>query len=391
MNPLNKCENQSETKEGNGPEKRRTGKKQNNPGILSGFVSIILNLALAAGKLTAGILAHSIAVSADGVNNLSDALTGGLTLLGFLLSSKKPDKEHPFGHGRLEYLTGVGISVGMIVVGFSLGRESIGQIRNPVQVSFSLFMAAVMLISAAVKTGMFLFHLRLARSTKSATFQAIADDSRNDAIATLTVLLCQLISLKTEVVLDGYAGLAVSVFILWSGVKSLSETTSPLLGAKPDPELVSLISETVLQISPVLGVHDILVHDYGPGKRMVSLDMELDSSLSLKEAHAAADQAEEAIRSGLGMEATVHMDPMDTDRRTRRVRQQLTAWLKELDPDAGFHDLHVIREEETFRLSFDAEIPFHVAETDEAICRRLEALIAASHPNYIPSIHIDRK
>ena len=300
-------------------------------GVLSGTVGIFLNLLLFAGKLSAGILVHSVSITADAFNNLSDAASSVITLIGFKLAGKKADRDHPFGHGRVEYIAGLLISISIIMVGADLAKSSLDRIVSPVQTVFSGAAAAVLAASIAVKLYMFCYNRNLAEAIDSVALRSTAMDSISDCAATSAVLLCQFMSAKLGLHLDGWCGLAVSLFILHTGIRSAFDTVSPLLGQAPDPALTSKIEEIVLHTEGILDMHDLMIHDYGPGHQIVSLHAEIPSDFSLVHAHEIIDRLETRLDSELGVMSVIHMDPVDSkDHQAHLLRSRVLKKLRSM-------------------------------------------------------------
>ena len=360
-------------------------------GVLSGTVGIFLNLLLFAGKLSAGILVHSVSITADAFNNLSDAASSVITLIGFKLAGKKADRDHPFGHGRVEYIAGLLISISIIMVGADLAKSSLDRIVSPVQTVFSGAAAAVLAASIAVKLYMFCYNRNLAEAIDSVALRSTAMDSISDCAATSAVLLCQFMSAKLGLHLDGWCGLAVSLFILHTGIRSAFDTVSPLLGQAPDPALTSKIEEIVLHTEGILDMHDLMIHDYGPGHQVVSLHAEIPSDFSLVHAHEIIDRLETRLDSELGVMSVIHMDPVDSkDHQAHLLRSRVLKKLRSMDPEAGLHDFRILRGEDMPAVSFDAQFPFSYKETDESILLDLTDYIGRELPGYQAIIRVDR-
>ena len=360
-------------------------------GVLSGTVGIFLNLLLFAGKLSAGILVHSVSITADAFNNLSDAASSVITLIGFKLAGKKADRDHPFGHGRVEYIAGLLLSISIIMVGADLAKSSLDRIVSPVQTVFSGAAAAVLAASIAVKLYMFCYNRNLAEAIDSVALRSTAMDSISDCAATSAVLLCQFMSAKLGLHLDGWCGLAVSLFILHTGIRSAFDTVSPLLGQAPDPALTSKIEEIVLHTEGILDMHDLMIHDYGPGHQVVSLHAEIPSDFSLVHAHEIIDRLETRLDSELGVMSVIHMDPVDSkDHQAHLLRSRVLKKLRSMDPEAGLHDFRILRGEDMPAVSFDAQFPFSYKETDESILLALTDYISRELPGYQAIIRVDR-
>lgn len=360
-------------------------------GVLSGTVGIFLNLILFAGKLSAGILVRSVAITADAFNNLSDAASSVITLIGFKLAGKRADRDHPFGHGRIEYLAGLMISLSIILVGADLAKSSLNRIISPAPTIYSGAAAIVLAVSIAVKLYMFVYNRNLAERIDSVALRSTAMDSLSDCAATFAVLICQLLSANFSLHLDGWCGLAVSLFILNTGIRSAFDTISPLLGQAPDPALTAKIEEIVLHTEGILDMHDLMIHDYGPGHQVVSLHAEIPSDFTLVHAHEIIDRLETKLDRELGVMSVIHMDPVDSkDHQAHLLRSRVLKKLRSMDPDAGLHDFRILRGDDMPAVSFDAQFPFSYKETDESILLALTDYISCELPGYQAIIRVDR-
>ena len=360
-------------------------------GILSGAVGIVLNLLLSAGKLFAGLMTGSISITADAFNNLSDAGSSVVTLVGFKLAGQKADDGHPFGHGRMEYLAGLLVSLMILLVGVELGRSSIGKILHPEEVDFSLVSTGILAASILVKLWMGQFNRGLGRKIGSAAMAATAADSLSDAVATAAVLAGTLVNRFAHVNIDGWVGLAVAVFILRSGWGAAKDTINPLLGERPDPELVRDIRDLVLSHPQVAGMHDLIIHDYGPGRRLCSFHAEVPQDADILAAHDAIDHIEREIQEKFGIETTVHMDPIATDdEKVNQLRLQVSALAQAVEPEMTIHDFRVVRGPTHTNVIFDAVVPHKCRLTDEEVLQRLRQAVSALDPTYQAVIQIDR-
>ena len=360
-------------------------------GILSGAVGIVLNLLLSAGKLFAGLMTGSISITADAFNNLSDAGSSVVTLVGFKLAGQKADDGHPFGHGRMEYLAGLLVSLMILLVGVELGRSSIGKILRPEEVAFSLASTAILAASILVKLWMGYFNRGLGRKIGSAAMAATAADSLSDAVATAAVLAGTLVNRFAHVNIDGWVGLAVAVFILRSGWGAARDTINPLLGESPDPELVKQLRELVLSHPQVVGMHDLIIHDYGPGRRLCSFHAEVPQDADILDAHDAIDHIEREIKEKFGIETTVHMDPIATaDEKVNQLRRQVADLARVVEPEMTIHDFRVVRGPTHTNVIFDAVVPHKCRLTDEEVLQRLRRAVSALDPAYQAVIQIDR-
>ena len=360
-------------------------------GMLCSLTGIGLNVLLFLGKYLAGRLSGSIAMTADAFNNLSDAGSSAITLLGFRMAAKKPDPGHPFGHGRIEYLSGVAVSIIIIVVGVQLGLESIDKIMNPQPVDAGLLPMLVLVASICVKGYMFAYNRGIGRKINSPGMAATAMDSLSDSIATSVVLISMLLSRFAGVNADGWGGIAVACFIIFSGFKAAKETLSPLLGNPPDPQLVHDISNIVLSHSEVVNVHDLIVHDYGPGRLMVSLHAEVPGNGDIYALHDTIDTIEYELSSKLGCDAVIHMDPVSPDgTKTAHMRDELAEAAKSIDPRLSIHDFRIVDGPTHTNVIFDAVLPNDSKLTEEEAVAQLEALVHSLWQNSHPKVHIDR-
>lgn len=360
-------------------------------GMLCSLTGIGLNVLLFLGKYLAGRLSGSIAMTADAFNNLSDAGSSVITLLGFRMAAKKPDPGHPFGHGRIEYLSGVAVSIIIIVVGVQLGLESIDKIMNPQPVDAGLLPMLVLVASICVKGYMFAYNRGIGRKINSPGMAATAMDSLSDSIATSVVLISMLLSRFAGVNADGWGGIAVACFIIFSGFKAAKETLSPLLGNPPDPQLVHDITNIVLSHSEVMNVHDLIVHDYGPGRLMVSLHAEVPGNGNIYALHDTIDTIEYELSSKLGCDAVIHMDPVSQDgTKTAHMRDELAEAAKSIDPRLSIHDFRIVDGPTHTNVIFDAVLPNDSKLTEEEAVAQLEALVHSLWQNSHPKVHIDR-
>ncbi len=360
-------------------------------GMLCSLTGIGLNVLLFLGKYLAGRLSGSIAMTADAFNNLSDAGSSVITLLGFRMAAKKPDPGHPFGHGRIEYLSGVAVSIIIIVVGVQLGLESIDKIMNPQPVDAGLLPMLVLVASICVKGYMFAYNRGIGRKINSPGMAATAMDSLSDSIATSVVLISMLLSRFAGVNADGWGGIAVACFIIFSGFKAAKETLSPLLGNPPDPQLVHDITNIVFSHSEVMNVHDLIVHDYGPGRLMVSLHAEVPGNGDIYALHDTIDTIEYELSSKLGCDAVIHMDPVSPDgTKTAHMRDELAEAAKSIDPRLSIHDFRIVDGPTHTNVIFDAVLPNDSKLTEEEAVAQLETLVHSLWQNSHPKVHIDR-
>ena len=344
-------------------------------GNLAGAVGIVCNALLCAAKLLMGTLFGSISVTADAVNNLSDASSSIITLVGFKLSAKPADKEHPYGHARIEYLAGLAVSVLIIVIGFELARTSLDKILHPTPVAFSWLTVAVLAGSIGVKLWMAMFNRTIGRRIGSATLEATATDSRNDVISTAAVLAALVLGQATHLVLDGWMGLAVALFILYSGIGLIKETVDPLLGEAPSEELAQHIARKVLSYDGVLGTHDLMVHDYGPGRCFASVHVEMAAEKDVLESHDIIDNIERDFHDNDNIHLVIHYDPIQTgDRAVGTLRAWVEGQLKTISPQLSMHDFRTVRGPTHTNLIFDVVVPAGFALDDAALRARIQQL-----------------
>ena len=360
-------------------------------GALSGGVGILLNLLLSLGKFFAGLLTGSIAVTADAFNNLSDAGSSVVTLVGFKLAGQKADDGHPFGHGRIEYLAGLLVSLLILMVGVELGKTSIEKIFHPEQVDFSLVTVVILIASILVKLWMCLFNRNLGRRIGSAAMEGTATDSLSDVVATSAVLAGTLVGEFTGVSIDGWVGVVVAIFILRAGWGAAKDTVDPLLGSAPDPALVKEIQDVVLSHKQVVGMHDLVIHDYGPGRRMCSFHAEVPQNADIMEVHDAIDHIEREIYQKFGVETTAHMDPIATeDEAVNDLREQVRDLVREVNPDMNIHDFRVTRGPQHTNLIFDVVVPHRSKVSDEEIAGEITRRVQALDPSYYPVFQLER-
>ena len=360
-------------------------------GALCGCVGIGLNVLLFLGKLLAGVATGSLAVTADAVNNLSDAGSSVVTLLGFKLAAKTPDRDHPFGHGRLEYVSGLVVSMAIILMGVELARSALEQILYPKPVDFTPLAGAILLLSIAVKTYMALYNRSVGRRIGSAAMSAAARDSLGDCLATAAVLLGGLAGRLWDVQIDGWCGGAVALFILWSGVGAAKETIDPLLGQPPSPEFVARVRELTLSYPEIIGIHDLIVHDYGPGRRIISLHAEVPASGDILALHDVVDAAERRLGEEMGCLATIHMDPVVHDNgATREARERVSALVRLIDPGITIHDFRMVPGPTHTKLIFDAEVPYQCPLPDQEVRSRIEQGVRALDGDYSAVVEVEK-
>ena len=359
-------------------------------GQLCGFVGIGLNILLFAGKFFAGTLSGSIAVTADAFNNLSDAGSSVVTLLGFRLAGRKPDPEHPFGHGRMEYLSGLVVSALILLMGVELAKSSFQKILHPEEVEFSVVALLILLASIAVKLYMSVYNRRIGKKINSSAMVATGIDSLSDTISTAAVLVAMLVGKFTGLMIDGWVGMLVALFILYSACRAAIETVNPLLGQAPEEEFVQRIGELVLAHEEVCGIHDLVVHDYGPGRVMISLHAEVPASGDILELHDLIDSIEMELREQLDCEAVIHMDPVVTDDAlTTDLRMKTAALVREVDERATIHDFRMVVGPTHTNLIFDVAVPFGGEKTNHQIEEEIKTRVRQMEGTYFAVVRVE--
>lgn len=371
-------------------------KNYDNPAVRRGYgtlcsvTGIVLNFLQSFLKLLAGWLAGSVAIAADGVNNLSDAASSIVTLWGFRSSGKGADEDHPFGHGRNEYVAGLVVAVLVMVIGVEILKESVQKMIHPEPVTPSLISFLVLGGSVLLKLYMFAYNRGYGKKLGSPTLKAVAVDSIADVFVTLVVILAMVLSKFTSFNVDAWGGFAVGLFVLYMGGQSLRETASPLIGQKPEPEFVERVRDIVLERPCVRGVHDIVVHDYGHGVRYVTLDVEVPGDLSVTDIHDEIDFAEHQLRKQLGCKAAIHMDPvMEDTERLHGVRETLADLMSSRFPEFELQDIRIVEQEPKDKLVFEVDVPMEQIDQEEALRKELKALAENALPEYSIRVILD--
>lgn len=360
-------------------------------GMLCGAVGIGLNILLFIGKFLAGILSGSIAITADAVNNLSDAGSSFITLIGFKMAGQKPDSEHPFGHGRIEYLSGLFVAVAVLIMAFELVKTSIEKILHPEAVECSPLILAILAASILVKLYMAYYNKRLGKKLDSAAMSATAADSFSDMVSTSFVLIVTLSSLFTDFNLDGWCGILVGIFIFYAGINAMKETINPLLGQPPAKELVQQIKDIVNAHPSVLGIHDLLVHDYGPGHLIISLHVEVSAKGDVLKIHDEIDNIERELKQRLNCTATIHMDPVVTDDDfANQMKEKVWEIIRQLDSGLKMHDFRMVTGPSHTNLIFDVVVPYNCPLSSKQVERTLSDKIQSLPGNFYAVICIDR-
>lgn len=361
-------------------------------GRVAGAVGIVTNFLLFLMKIIVGTAFHSVSVTADAVNNLTDSGSSVVTLIGFKMASKPADEKHPFGHARIEYLSGVIVSFIVIFLGLQLGMSSVEKILTPEENALTPVALVVLVISILAKLWQCLFYRKVGRMIKSESVEATSKDSRNDVIATSVVLLGAVITMLTGVNLDGYMGAAVALFIVFSGVQLTISTADPLLGQAPEGELVQTITEKMLSYPGIIGMHDLAVHNYGVGRCFASAHCEVDAKNDILVSHDLIDNIERDFSRDLGIHMVIHLDPVIVgDARTDALHCKVQSLVTALYPTVTIHDFRVIWGVTHSNIVFDAAVPFAVKDSDTVITQKLEAEIQKLDPDYRTVVTIDRR
>lgn len=352
-------------------------------GILCSILSIVSNMIMVIFKLLVGFMINSIALQADGFNNLSDVGSNLATLFGFKLASKHPDSDHPYGHGRYEYIAGLIISFLIITVSFSLFKESLIKILNPSKIIFQWSAVIVIVVSIAIKLWMYYFNTRTGNLIDSTSLKAAGKDSLNDVITTSSTLLSLICSLFTNLPIDGAIGLFVSFFVLKSGIDIFKDTVNPLLGMAPDKELVLEIQQFVKEYDKVVGIHDFMMHDYGPGRKYLTLHVEVDSHEDMVEVHEQIDTIERDILKEFKILTTIHYDPIDIhDEKTLLLKQQIIDIVKGINDEYSIHDFRVVYGKTKANLIFDVVVPSYDTTKHSLIRKRIDKKVRLLNENY---------
>lgn len=374
-----------DSKEYKNPEVRRKY------GVLCGAVGVFLNLVLFGIKLFAGLISGSVAISADAFNNLSDAGSSIIMMVGFKMSGHKPDPEHPFGHGRIEYVTGLIVSFLIILMGFELIKSGIEKILNPEPIVCNRLIIIILIVSIFIKIYMYFYNRGTSRKIESQAMMATAMDSFTDSIATSVVLIATVVAEYTGIQVDGWCGLLVSFFILYAGISSAKDTMGPLLGSKPEPEFVETIEKYAISHEEILGIHDLIVHDYGPGRMMISFHAEVPSNGDLVKLHDLIDCVERKLRDTLGCEAVIHMDPVAVDDElTNETKAKVKELVKKISPEITIHDFRMVPGPTHTNVIFDAVVPHNFKISDEEVEKEIESKITKLPGNYFAVVTIDK-
>ena len=358
-------------------------------GRLAGAAGLTANVLLFAAKLAIGALSGSVAILADAFNNLSDAGSSIVTLVGFKLSSAPPDAEHPFGHGRMEYLSALGVAALIMAAGFELFLSAVDKIRHPALPEFGVLTIVVLALAIAVKLWMALFYKKIGNTIRSEALKASCADSRNDVICTGVVLLTSLIGWLSGVAIDGYVGLLVALFVIWSGFTVIKETVSPLLGQAPDPEMVQDIKNTVMAHPGIIGVHDLMIHNYGPGRLVPSLHAEVSCHEDMMRSHDLIDCVERELSRKYRAIACIHMDPVDSgNEEVETLKITVETILEDIDPRLTMHDFRVVFGETHTNLIFDVVAPFDFKD-EASVKAELQRRVTVVNPQLFTVVTVE--
>ena len=361
-------------------------------GFLSGITGIVLNILLFTGKLLAGIFSGAISIIADSLNNLSDAGSSIVNMVGFKIALAPPDKEHPFGHGRAEYVSGLAISFIIMLMGVELARSSFEKIFNPEALNLNTFTFVTLILAVGVKLWMFVFNRKLGKKINSVSLNAVATDSISDVVATTTVIIGMIVTFVFKINIDGFMGLLVSCFIIYSGIKTAKESLSPLLGQMPEKTLVEDIKAMVCGYEGIIGIHDLIVHNYGVGKSYVSFHAEVSSSMELTEAHRLIDIIEKDFKEKFNCTVTIHIDPVDLNDSERALLcKKVNEIVRNIDQSLSIHDFRVLKDKGEKSVVFDLALPYKFKYSDIDIRNMVSSAISEIDENANIIINVERQ
>ncbi|WP_279159627.1 cation diffusion facilitator family transporter [Thomasclavelia cocleata] len=359
-------------------------------GTLCSIISIVCNIVLVIFKLTMGAITHSIAIQADGLNNLSDVGSNLASLFGFKLANKHPDIEHPYGHGRIEYVAGLIIAFLILLVGFQALRDSVFKIITPEKVTFTIVAVIILIVSILIKLWMAVFNRYVSKKINSATLLAASQDSLNDVLATLATLISLILSLYTDLPVDGIMGAVVSIIVLKAGIEIFKDTVNPLLGMAPDKELIKELEEYILSYPEALGIHDLMMHDYGPGRKFLTLHVEVDCNDNIMATHDAMDRIERAVLGKYHILTTIHMDPIDSsDVLTNELKEIVIDVVKEINDEYSIHDFRIVSGPTHTNLIFDVLIPSNDQIKHSVLKEQINQRLKAIDPSYFTVMQIE--
>ena len=367
-------------------------KQRENYGKIASIVGILVNIILAGTKIGVGFIFGVLSLMADGFNNLSDCGSSLMSFISFKLSNKPADKEHPFGHERIEYVLSMVVAFLILMIAFELLKESIGKIVSPTELSFSIIVIAVLVVSILVKLALFFYNMGIAKKINSQILKATAMDSLSDCISTSTVLIAIIVGKLTDINLDGYAGILVAGFVAYSGIGILKETMSHLVGKAPDKEIVDSIKERILAHSEVYGIHDLSVYTYGPNKYFASVHIELDASVDVLESHEIVDNIEQEFFDNTNIVLTGHLDPIVVnDEEVNKMRIKLASLVSDIDKDFSMHDFRMVKGPNNTNLIFDVAVPYENKLSDKEIIDLLNQKVTTLDGNYRLVVRIEKQ
>lgn len=360
-------------------------------GVFCSIFGIVLNIILFGTKIFAGMITGSVAITADAFNNLSDAGSSVITLAGFKFADMKPDKEHPFGHGRFEYISGLIVAIFIILMGFELARSSLEKIFHPETVVVELAATVILVISVLTKLYMALYNYRIGKKINSSAMRATGLDSLSDAAATTVVLIAMGFMEVTGINIDGYCGMLVALFILWAGYQAAKETVSPLLGGRPDEEFIKQIRDIVLSHEKIVGIHDMIVHDYGPGRVMISLHAEVPGDEDIFKLHEIIDHIEMELERKLQCNCVIHMDPIESKNEVvNAMRHGVAKIVRSIDEELTIHDFRMVTGEFRTNLIFDVVLPQEFDMTEDELRKEVQERVLEKYPNHYSVIKIEK-
>lgn len=373
------------------PDKINDADVRKSYGMLSGTVGILLNLLLFTGKFLAGSLSHSIAITADAFNNLSDAGSSLITLFGFKMAGGEADSDHPFGHGRIEYLSGLFVSMAILFMAYELIKSSVIKVITPIETEFNAIVAVILVVSILFKFYMYFYNRYISKKIGSTAMMATAKDSLSDTLSTTVVLISMLISHFYGIQIDGWCGVMVGLFILYTGYNAAKDTINPLLGQAPDPEFVKKVEELILSYPDIIGVHDLIVHNYGPGRIMISVHAEVPADGDIIQLHDTIDNVEHDLKRKLDCDAVIHMDPVCThDEETIRLKKVVTEIVKNVSESLSLHDFRLVKGPTHTNIIFDLLIPYKFPLSDSEVLSIITSKIEEMDGSYYAVIDIDK-
>ena len=362
-------------------------------GVLSGVTGIILNVILSVFKMVFGALTKSISIVADGANNIFDAISSVISLVGFKISGKPADDEHPFGHGRIEYISGLLVSMFILMMGFELLKSSVSKIIHPQEIVATPLVIVILLVSICIKVYMSFYNSSISKKIDSAAMAATAKDSISDSLSTVVVLITTILTYFTDLHIDGWCGVLVAFFVLWAGIGAAKDTISPLLGQPPTKEFVDRIEAIIMEYESqgVLGVHDLVVHDYGPGRMMLSVHVEVPASGDILILHDMIDLIEHRLANELGCSAVIHMDPVCVDDElTNEIKEKVAEIIHEMEGEIKFHDFRIVNGPTHTNLIFDVVVPYDYLMTDTEVVGHIREEVQKIDKNYFVVIEVDK-